>query len=162
MWSWLELGGGVSSAATQFFVGDRVALPPGTDATMVRTPDGATAPLPAGAGEFAGTVQPGIYEFSGGPRAVRVAVNLDASESRTAPLDADELNRLGVPVAREDSTEPGLTEHTNLLQGMEAENRQKLWRWFIAATLAVLLVESALAGWTARRSGTAKTAEATS
>jgi hypothetical protein len=34
---------------------------------------------------------------------------------------------------------------------VEAEGRQKLWRWFIAATLAVLLVESALAGWTARR-----------
>ena len=38
-----------------------------------------------------------------------------------------------------------------VLQGVEAENRQKLWRWFIAATLAVLLVESALAGWTARK-----------
>jgi len=48
-----------------------------------------------------------------------------------------------------------------LLQGVEAENRQKLWRWFIAATLAVLLAESALAGWTARRSAL-RTQEATS
>jgi hypothetical protein len=49
-----------------------------------------------------------------------------------------------------------------MLQGMEAEGRQKLWRWFIAATLAVLLVESALAGWTARRAVAAKTAEVAS
>ena len=47
-----------------------------------------------------------------------------------------------------------------MLQGLEAESRQKLWRWFIAATLAVLLVESALAGWTARKS--VKTAEVSS
>ena len=49
-------------------------------------------------------------------------------------------------------------ENKTLLQGVETENRQKLWRWFIAATLAVLLVESALSGWTARRS-TLKTEE---
>jgi anti-sigma-K factor RskA len=40
-----------------------------------------------------------------------------------------------------------------LLQAAEAENRQKLWRWFIAAALIVVLLESALAGWTARRLG---------
>ena len=38
-----------------------------------------------------------------------------------------------------------------LLQSNEAEGRQKLWRWFIGATLLVLLIETAIAGWTARR-----------
>ena len=38
-----------------------------------------------------------------------------------------------------------------LLQSIELENRQKLWRWFIAATLGVLLVETGVAGWIARK-----------
>ena len=46
-------------------------------------------------------------------------------------------------------------DNKTLLQGIETENRQKLWRWFIAATLAVLLVESLLAGWTTRRAAAA-------
>jgi hypothetical protein len=81
----------------------------------------------------------------------RLAVNLDASESRTAPLSPDELERLGVPVTQPTAAAPHAPETTALLQASEAENRQKLWRWFIAATLAVLLLETALAGWTARR-----------
>jgi hypothetical protein len=38
-----------------------------------------------------------------------------------------------------------------MLHNTELESRQKLWRWFIVGALAVLLVESWLAGWTARR-----------
>jgi anti-sigma-K factor RskA len=38
------------------------------------------------------------------------------------------------------------------LQSAELERRQKLWRWLILATLAVVLVETWLAGRTARRS----------
>jgi hypothetical protein len=41
------------------------------------------------------------------------------------------------------------------LQGAEAEGRQKLWRWFVVATLLFLLGESFLAGRAARRSVTA-------
>jgi len=75
--------------------------------------------------------------------------------------DAEELERLGVPVVRAASaTAAPVPKSQTMLQGMEAESRQKLWRWFIAATLAVLLVESALAGWTARKS--VKTAEVSS
>jgi hypothetical protein len=37
------------------------------------------------------------------------------------------------------------------LQNVDVENRQKLWRWFIVGTLLVLLVETWLAGRTARQ-----------
>ena len=129
LYSLLELSGAVSSAPTQWFVGDV---------------------LPAAAGAAVAT-KPGIVEFVDGGRASRLAVNLDGNESRTAPLSSDELERLGVPVAQpaEIAAKPATT--TALLQASEAENRQKLWRWFIAAALAVLLLETALAGWTARR-----------
>ncbi|WP_414661547.1 BatA domain-containing protein [Horticoccus sp. 23ND18S-11] len=151
LWSLLEQSGGVASFATQFVVGDAVTLPLGSGATAVRTAAGASVALDAKALEFAGTTQPGVYELTGGVKPQRFAVNLDANESRTTPLSNDELEQLGVPVARLKTEAVVPTDNKTLLQGVEAENRQKLWRWFIAATLAVLLAESALAGWTARR-----------
>lgn len=133
LWSLLELGGGVATAPSQWLVGDTAALPAGAGDKEVRF------------------TEPGIRTVAVGERTLRFAVNLEPNESRTAPVAPDELERLGVPVAQ---TAPQLEpdgENQIVLQGVEAENRQKLWRWFIAATLAVLLVESALAGWTARK-----------
>lgn len=160
MWSFLEMGGGVAPVVTQYQVGDPVPLP-AEPAASVRLPDGTQAALAAGMKEFGQTRQPGFYEFAGAqPR--RFAVNLDPNESRTAPLDPDELRDLGLPLARPAVPEAVETEKNKaLLQGIEAENRQKLWRWFIVGTLAVLLIESALAGWTARRASY-RTEEATS
>jgi hypothetical protein len=126
MWSLLEMTGSVGTVTTQYTVGDKVG-------DEVRA-------------------QPGIYEVIEPGRSIRVAVNLDPNESRTAPLSPDELEQLGVPLAKVKTEVGKPAENKTFLQGIEAENRQKLWRWFIAATLAVLLLESALAGWTARRS----------
>jgi GNAT superfamily N-acetyltransferase len=138
LWSLLELGGGVSAAPAQWFVGDTAPLPSGPAGTEQTEQD-------------VRFTQPGIREVKIGERTVRFAVNVDANESRTAPLGADELERLGVPLTPAE-TKPVVTGDSRIvLQGVEAESRQKLWRWFIAATLAVLLVESALAGWTARK-----------
>ena len=138
LWSLLELGGGVSAAPAQWFVGDTAPLPSGPAGTEQTEQD-------------VRFTQPGIREVKIGERTVRFAVNVDANESRTAPLGADELERLGVPLTPAE-TKPVVTGDSKIvLQGVEAESRQKLWRWFIAATLAVLLVESALAGWTARK-----------
>ncbi|MDO8541596.1 MAG: BatA domain-containing protein [Opitutaceae bacterium] len=159
MWSFLEMSGSVAPVVTQYYVGDNVPLPAEAGSTAVKAPDGTSAALATGAAEFAATRQPGIYEFTGA-KPQRFAVNLDANESRTAPLDPDELQDLGVPVAKVAAAPTETRENKALLQGLEAENRQKLWRWFIVATLAVLLVESALAGWTARRA-TLRTEEAT-
>jgi hypothetical protein len=151
LWSLLEASGGVGSIGTNFVVGETVALPEDGGATAVRTPAGATVPLAPRAAGFAQTAQPGVYELTGGARTLRFAVNLDPNESRTAPLGPDELEQLGVPVSRTEAVSPVTAENKTVLQGIEAENRQKLWRWLIAAALAVLLVETALAGWTARR-----------
>jgi hypothetical protein len=151
LWSLLEASGGVGSIGTNFVVGETVALPEDGGATEVRTPAGTTVPLAPRAAGFAQTAQPGVYELTGGARTLRFAVNLDPNESRTAPLGPDELEQLGVPVSRTEAVSPVTAENKTVLQGIEAENRQKLWRWLIAAALAVLLVETALAGWTARR-----------
>jgi len=143
----LELAGVVSARRAQLLVGDSIPLP--ATVPSVETPDGRSQTFPAGTKEFAGTMVLGLYRTSAG----LFAVNLDPAEVRTAPLPGDELERLGVPLA----SSPTLTDAARavgqhaLLQGAEAENRQKLWRWFVAATLAVLLLESGVAGWAARR-----------
>ncbi len=134
IWSLLELSGGVTTAPAQWFVGDSAPLPAGLPEKEVRF------------------TEPGIREVKAGDRTLRFAVNLDGNESRTAPLSSDELERLGVPVTQEKVVKPSAADSKIVLLGVEAENRQKLWRWFIAATLAVLLIESALAGWAARQS----------
>ena len=96
---------------------------------------------------------PGIYTIGSTQPPKRFAVNLDASESRTAPLPSDELERLGAPVARQARVMAAAAEPARKiqLQNAELENRQKLWRWILVATVAVLLFETWLAGRTARR-----------
>jgi len=95
---------------------------------------------------------PGIYQVKAGTNERHFAVNLDAAESRTAPLPLDEFDRLGAPVAKPAPAKITATAHGKpWVQGTELENRQKLWRWFVVATLAVLLLETAIAGWTARK-----------
>lgn len=154
LWSLLEMTGSIASIPTQFFIGDNVPLPAGHAANLaVQTPAGAGAALAANASAFGATATPGIYAFTGGAKPQRFAVNVEANESRTSPLGPDELENLGLPVKQPKVAAAVVrpAEQQALLQATEAEGRQKLWRWFVAATLAVLLVESALAGWTARR-----------
>jgi len=164
VYSLLDFAGGLSEQATQYQVGDAIPLGPtegAAEAATITRPDGTTVSLAPGASSFDGALQPGIYLVSAGPRSFRVAVNVAASESRTEPLAPDELERYGAP-GPQNPADPARAQRRQVtLRAEEAEGRQKLWRWLLGATLAVLLVESALAGWTARRSGDTITQEGT-
>ena len=151
LYSLLELAGGAMESPAPWIVGDAVPVPAGSEPTALRTPAGKTIALPAGTASFADTNEPGFYEFTTGGHTQRFVVNLDANESRTAPLAIDELEHLGVPAAVAHPASPRTSGQPQLLAAAEAENRQKLWRWFIAATFCVLLIETALAGRAARR-----------
>lgn len=155
LYALLEESGATAALPAQYHVGDTVPLGTlGREAgasAIVRAPDGSELKLDAGETNFSQTMLPGVYTVASAQPPKRFAVNLDAAESRTAPLPADELERLGAPVARVTpavATEPARKVR---LQNAELENRQKLWRWFLVATLAVLLFETWLAGRTARR-----------
>src|SRR5207247_2573725 len=147
----LELSGGMSAAATQFHIGDTVSFAPDWlqvgSATTVVFPDGSSLQLAAGQTNFTQTTMPGIYHVKAGTTEKQFAVNLDAAESRTSPLPLDELERLGVPVPKGMRTIAPVAHGKPLVQSAELEGRQKLWRWFIAATLGVLLIETTIAGW---------------
>jgi hypothetical protein len=155
MYSTLEQSGAPAPMPAQYHIGDSVPLAPlagsSQSALTIRGPEGSQMSVPASETNFAATLMPGIYTVTTSEGARRFAVNLDPAESRTAPLSADELERLGAPVARQVSVLSPESRRQVRLQNTELENRQKIWRWFILATLALLLFETWLAGRTARR-----------
>ena len=127
--------------------------------SRVVAPDGTATSLPAGAASFTGARTPGSICSKKAPGHWRVAVNVAASESRTEPLAPDELERYGAPGAAS-PPDPARAARAPGAPGRRGgESRQKLWRWLLGAALAVLLLESVLAGWTTRRNEATVAAE---
>ncbi len=159
LYAMLEQSGAPTPFPTQYHVGDLIPLPPAgpgeraKSGTVVRAPDGSTIELPAGQTNFSRTLAPGVYTLAsaGAPR--RYAVNLDAAESRTAPLPADELERLGVPLARQDTAIAREAQQKIRLQDAELESRQRLWRLCLLVALAALLLETWVAARMVRAGG---------
>jgi hypothetical protein len=151
----LELGGGRPPETTPALVGASVRLPveglPSGAALTLKEPDGTTTNLPRGTVTYDAARMPGVYELAAGTERRRLAVNLDPAESRTSPLPADELERLGVPGIQMAVEPVREAQRQARLQNVELESRQKLWRWLLVAALVILLLETWLAGWTARR-----------
>jgi len=157
LYSLLDLGGAAVSPPRQYFVGDTVKLittgaGETASTTTVALPDGTQVRLKPGETNFTQTLMPGIYSIPSALPPGRLAVNIEAAESRTAPLPADELDRLGVPAPQPVPVASTPADRAARLQSTELEAHQKLWRWFIVAALAVLGLETWLAGRTARRS----------
>jgi len=151
LYAMLEQSGAPAPLPTQYHVGDLIPIPPAgpgdKSSAVVRTPDGSMIELPAGETNFSRTLAPGIYTLASAGTPRRFAVNLDAAESRTAPLPTDELERLGVPLAPQDAAVAREAQRKVRLQDAELENRQRLWRLCLIVALGVLLVET----WVAAR-----------
>jgi hypothetical protein len=150
LYAFLEESGAVAPPPAQFYVGDNAPLGPNEAGAVVHTPDGSELRLGSGEAIFSQTMTPGVYTLGSQPGR-RFAVNLDAAESRTAPMPVDELERLGAPVLHQPTVASREAERKVRLRNTELEERQKLWRWFLLGTLGVLLIETWLAGRTARR-----------
>ena len=140
-------------ARFQFQTGDAIPSPaaPGGLAVQWEKPDGKKAALAAGT-PFGETDLPGIYTATFGDMRRQFAVNLPLEESRTAPMSPDELSRLGVPLQTASPIPVAEARQIQIhLQRAELENQQKVWRWLIVGTLAVMFGEIILGGWLARR-----------
>jgi hypothetical protein len=78
-------------------------------------------------------------------RPVSLLVTVAASESRTEPLPAGQLQALGmspdIAVVKDSSQEPVDPARAAQLDAAELESRQKLWRWLLLAGLGCLAVE---------------------
>ena len=146
----LEESGVPSAEPAQYKIDDVVAVK-SSQSTIV-LPDGSRKELAAGSTNFSDTVMPGVYTITSENPPRTFAVNVAPSESRTAPLSAEELERLGVPLSRGEQARAIDVGRKVVWHNAELENRQKMWRWLLAVTLLVVLFETWLAGRTGRKS----------
>ncbi len=157
LYALLDASGAPAALPAQFHVGDVVPLDQiagaGSPSLAVRLPDGSQWHPAAGETNFSQTLTPGVYTLAAtaGGKPAGFAVNLDAAESRTAPLPVDELQRLGAPTAHQAPAAAAEAQRKVRVQNAELENRQKLWRWLLVGAIVVLLFETWLSGRTARR-----------
>ncbi len=170
LYSILEYGGSSIEQQSQYFVGDSVPIPSRLTRTSskltIRKPDDSVVALDAGQQVFEQTDMPGVYtleslerSFDGdtasasgtGREARQFAVNLSDRESKTAPMQTDSLEVMGVSFSPSPGSGIEQPERTRYHSSyVDMENKQKIWRWVLALVLAVLLVEIWLAGWLTR------------
>ncbi|HWN94010.1 MAG TPA: BatA domain-containing protein [Methylomirabilota bacterium] len=154
LYSLLEIGGALKAQSLAFAVGDPVDLSSlrATNALTIRKPDGTTASVRADVKSFGETDMPGVYSVVGVEPPLRFAVNLAPEESKTAPLATEQLEQLGVPIRVQPvATAKQVARREAQLKAVELESNQKLWRWLIAATLVVLIIETWVAARISRR-----------
>jgi hypothetical protein len=163
LYSILEYGGIFTSRQSQYFVGDNVPVSPLTGSAPadldIRRPDDSVVRMDADEGSFTQTDLPGIYAIRSSAGDQIFALNLPASECRTAVMPIEELEMLGVSLVQ---TSGYSAENAELSIGSQStrasrdrsfagmESEQKVWRLILILLLAVSFVEIALAGWTTR------------
>ena len=144
---------GQPASAARYTVGDAIdlnwlATAPAYRGKPVRitSPKGGAIPLTENQ-RVTRTDEPGIYTIHIGEETLRIAVNLAASESETAPITADDLETRGIAIWKS-TTHLAQSEADTKRQMRinELENKHKLWRWLIVAGIAVLMLETFIAG----------------
>ena len=96
--------------------------------------------------------EPGRWTLTGdagqGPKTISLLVTVAASESRTEPLPAGQLQAIGLSpeVASVKVTDAALIDPAEAAQldASELESRQKFWRWLLLAGLGCLAMEAML------------------
>jgi hypothetical protein len=145
----MACGGPVRSA--NLIVGQEVPLPARStlQPITVQKPDGTRVAIANDAAAFDGADQPGIYRLRVGNNEYPFAVNLATAESNTVGMELDRLEQLGVRFASQ-LTRADRAAKLRQQRDIELESHQQLWRWLIVATIGLLIVETWLAGRTAR------------
>ncbi len=116
----------------------------------IKTPGGEALRVSASQPQFVCAAGPGVYEVRSSAGVQRLAVNISADESKTAPLGSEALEALGVRLVKESNPTPLSTSEQQTLQLREVEARQQWWRWCLMLALAVTLIETWYAGRVAR------------
>ena len=147
LYSILDSSRGQAAGQDQYRIGNRVSLPISTTngSWTVQTPDGSLATLHSGE-MFSQTDRPGVYRVK--ESGLQFAVNIPGEESRTTPLPAETLERLGLPVPKVATAKDAevAKEQKRVMVAAELENRQKYWQWLVMGGLVFLAVETWMAG----------------
>ncbi len=148
LYSVLQQNGAPAPSPTQYFVGDKLPLPPLPPGTPMRLLGGDGNELPIAVSDSGAwkTLSPGLYTVEVGNERKRFAINVDPAESRITALPTDELERLGAPIYTGEAALAKRVAQAPRQAAAEIESRQKIWRWLILATLVALLGETWLAG----------------
>lgn len=151
----LDLACGPTSSLASVSIGQPVDLTglSSKQPLVVHKPDGRHVPMAANASMFAEVDQPGIFAIHGPETSALFAANLPAAESNTAPLEIEQLERLGVNMKKLLARAERL-DRIRQQRDTELESRQKIWRWMLTAVIGVLVLETFLAGRIARKIAT--------
>ena len=149
MMQMIELATKTQPVAANNLVGETVSVPAGYD--RIVSPDGSVEIVEAAsAHKF---VSPGIHAFKSSTDSqladLKMAVNIDPSESQIDTMPVDQISALGVEVGTHNTTQEEV-EQQRVLRDFELENRQKLWKWLVVGAIALIIAESWLAGRTDR------------
>ena len=146
LFSVLEQSAGALSRTSLFTTGEQVPLPQTPQAVAVVRPDGKRFELKPDQEYFARTNNVGLYQLETAEAELTFAVNLPEMESRTSPMNPGRLAQYGVKFA--ESAPDTTTEELKKSQKpfAEIENRQKVWKWLLAAACVFFLLETWLAG----------------
>jgi hypothetical protein len=136
-----------------YAVGQPIPLPPeAKDAVLqLKMPGGKVVNLDRGAQNFTPT-EPGIYMLPSLEPPLHFAVNLPPAESRTTPLDEEGITALNLPIFPKNAdSEKNVNNPVKTANDGALEDDKKLWRWLILAAILLVILETWLGGWLARR-----------
>ena len=135
-----------------FIVNRPAHIPDGIELAerRVTKPDGSNVLLASDARAFNNSDLPGIYTLHTVDGPAQFAVNVDPVESRTVPLPVEHFEQLGCRLSGQTPT-PEQIEAKKQLRDVELERRQNVWKWLVAIALAVLILETWLAGRVSRQ-----------
>lgn len=93
--------------------------------------------------------KPGLYSVRGSKWNQQLAVQLPISESRLTPMDSSVLQQFGLATEKLQSDQE-IADRLRQMKIEELEQQQKIWKWILVSGLAILLVETFVAGLAAK------------
>jgi hypothetical protein len=149
LYSLMDLSGLTPADANRHLVGEPILIEPSLQENEIEVllPSGRKQAWSGGEQPlFTDTAEPGFYRFYHEGQQQTVALNLSPEEGRTAPLDVARLTEYGVRLKGNESTTASVADDPTILEDNAHEARQKLWLILAATLLAVLLLETLVAG----------------
>lgn len=143
LYGWLAAAGFSHDPAATLFVGDTLPLD-AAQAHTVTDPENKTHALKPG--ETFTAAQIGLHKVQTGAQTRTIAVNLTPEEGRVLPLEPQKLAEHGLQLSSAAETTAATPADQQRLTATDTEQRQRSWWWILTALLAVLLLETALAG----------------
>ena len=145
----IELATTTAPVAANNIVGQTIEAPEGYDRFV--SPGGDVEFIEASSTQTLSS--PGIHSYSSSTDSqlpdVKIAVNIDPSESQIDSMPVDQISALGVEVGTHNTTDEEIEQQRKLMD-CELESRQKLWKWLILGAIGLVIAESWLAGRTDR------------